>query len=857
MDIEAKLSQARSWLDELGNAISDLVGVAPEVFEDEKLKQDLADFRRAYDQAVQDLANPSLRIAMIGTTSSGKSTIVNALIGRRIAPIEAGEMSGGVLRIKHGEGSYLKVEETEGAAWETGEWSGLSDEEIYNRIQRTMHTYHEVRRKADYIAPQIEVKLPILPACNRELSGLPEGLAIEFVDLPGLKSIQDRGNLQVIQSLVGKAFCLVALDYGQVDEVHRQKLLGELKQIIDYFDGKTDSMIFILNRVDNRKSDDIPLESRIAKLSQEIKENLKLSEYPDIIPFSANILYQAQCAWGINNLKRSSLVAQTERLQRLRAMFSDCSSLITKEIEKSKKPSTPLPVKGTFKKFFLQNQDLKSWFRYIEDRVREEEEITDEMMQTLVKYALLWSGGNDLWSCIRSRINNSFEELVVNPILMDIYVSSDVVIERLNLKLEATKGSNEEIELKIQQIKEKRPTLREQLREKKIFFISEINNFIEDLIKIGLSSNDDNDYDFNVFTAVKNESSNGKILMEMNTAIKYIQSELNTELITKLLDAFEANQPSYDLEDELGKFLSPPLAKSLARSYDTVSRLTRNYQLEDDLMVKSVSITDQQAMEKLREDEHTILMLYENMYQAIKEKTKFLIQAQEPKLLGFIEKLFHNYIEELCTIFDEIELPIKQNILADWKNKTKDSSQFSVLPEDIFNISGPIFVESKDRKKEFAGTESYYVDVQKTRYEQYTETYKKKFLFFFKKDATRTSARPVKYIEKEERERKIFKDIEYRKFAFPKPIVMARQWSDAVESDKMALLNILKSWLSQYANQSIEQFEIISNEALNFAEISLNERLNSFSSNLEQQQKFLESIQLIFYQLLELKKEIL
>ena len=39
------------------------------------------------------------RIATIGTTSSGKSTIVNALIGRRIAPIEAGEMSGGVLTL--------------------------------------------------------------------------------------------------------------------------------------------------------------------------------------------------------------------------------------------------------------------------------------------------------------------------------------------------------------------------------------------------------------------------------------------------------------------------------------------------------------------------------------------------------------------------------------------------------------------------------------------------------------------------------------------------------------------------------------------------------------------------------------
>ncbi|MBE9203179.1 dynamin-like GTPase family protein [Synechocystis salina LEGE 06099] len=472
MDIEAKLNQARSWLDELGNAISDLVGVAPEVFEDEKLKQDLADFRRAYDQAVLDLANPSLRIAMIGTTSSGKSTIVNALIGRRIAPIEAGEMSGGVLRIKHGEGSNLRIEETEGAAWETGEWSNLSDEEIYNRIQHTMHTYHEVRRKAEYIAPQIEVRLPILPACDRELSGLPEGLAIEFVDLPGLKSVQDRDNLKIIQSLMGKAFCLVALDYGQVDEEHRQKLLNELKDVVDRFGGKgkTDSMLFILNRVDNRKCDDIPLENRIAKLSNEIEEVLSLSQSPDIIPFSASILYQAQCAWGINNLSQLSLVSQSERLERLQAMFADCSSLITNKIKASKETLTPLPVKGIFKKLLSQNQDLKSWFRYIEDLVEQDKEVNDEMMRTLVKYVLLWSGGNILWSCIRSRLNDSFQELVINPIFMDVYTSGDALIEKVNLKIEITEKSNEEIELNIKKIKEIRPILEAKLQEKKIFY---------------------------------------------------------------------------------------------------------------------------------------------------------------------------------------------------------------------------------------------------------------------------------------------------------------------------------------------------------------------------------------------------
>ena len=187
----------------------------------------------------------------------------------------------------------------------------------------------------------------------------------------------------------------------------------------------------------------------------------------------------------------------------------------------------------------------------------------------------------------------------------------------------------------------------------------------------------------------------------MSQLIKHIQSELNKELITKILDAFESNRPVYNLEDELGNFLTPPLAKNLSRSYDEVSRIISDYKDEGDLMVKSALVQDTQATEKLREHEHKILMLYENMDQAIKEKTKFLIQAKEPKLLSFPEKLFNDYIQELCTIFDQFELPIKETVLADWKNKSKISHQFSSLPEEIFNISEPIFVESEDKKTEF------------------------------------------------------------------------------------------------------------------------------------------------------------
>ena len=231
MDINEKLQQTLNLLKELGNHLSDLVNASPDVFKDELLDRQLQDFRKEYQESIKRLTNPSLVIATLGTTSSGKSTIVNALMGRRLAPIEAGEMSGGVLRIIHSDQRKLVIEKTPDAAWETGTWENLGDGELYERVQSTMHRYHDARKEKDrkekgLIAPQIQVQAPLLPACDLSLSGLPQGISVEFLDLPGLKSVQDRANLAVIQPQVGKAFSLVALDYMQVDEQHRQKTFG-------------------------------------------------------------------------------------------------------------------------------------------------------------------------------------------------------------------------------------------------------------------------------------------------------------------------------------------------------------------------------------------------------------------------------------------------------------------------------------------------------------------------------------------------------------------------------------------------------------------------------------------------------
>ncbi len=281
LNIESKLNNTRNLLQELGNSVSSLVNSSPDVFDDSGIQSCLQEFLTVYEEAVQRLENPSFRIATLGTTSSGKSTIVNALIGRKIAPIEAGEMSGGVLTLKHSQEQRLMIAETENAVWDTGAWTGLSDEDVYQRIRSVMHSYHAARKKREYVAPQITAYVPLLPACDASLLGLPNGIGVELIDLPGLKSVQDRINLATIQKQVNKAFSLVALDYMQIDDDHRKRLLEELKKVVEYLQGRTDSMIFILNRVDQRGADDLPLSVRIDKLREEIKEVLSLPELPD------------------------------------------------------------------------------------------------------------------------------------------------------------------------------------------------------------------------------------------------------------------------------------------------------------------------------------------------------------------------------------------------------------------------------------------------------------------------------------------------------------------------------------------------------------------------------------------------
>jgi len=808
--IESKLNNTRNLLQELGNSVSSLVNSSPDVFADSGIQSCLQDFLTVYQEAVQRLENPSFRIATLGTTSSGKSTIVNALIGRKIAPIEAGEMSGGVLTIKHSQEQRLMIAETEDAAWDTGEWTGLSDEDLYQRISTVMHSYHAARKKREYVAPQITAHVPLLPACDASLLGLPNGIGVELIDLPGLKSVQDRVNLATIQKQVNKAFSLVALDYMQVDDDHRKRLLEELKTVVEYLQGRTDSMIFILNRVDNRGADDLPLSVRIDKLREEIKEVLSLPELPDVLPFNARLLYYAQCAWGSGAGNEPSVISQEIRLKLIKAMFQDCA--------------------GVIKLNTKENRNLKNWFRDLEDRVEDNEAIDDETMRQILHYSLEWSGGRELWDRFRVRVQESFAQLVILPALLEVFANYNALAHSLEILIQTRKIYNQE---QVEQERDNLAKIRQILHRNIKTIGKEFNEEIKELIE-KLKKNNPTTNDQLVQDAVKKGRKGFEPIYD---AVREVEGDLIKVLIVPVLDAFKNNQGAFELRDKLGKVTSPPLAEHISKAYDNVSRRLTKFSSDSEYLVKRIRADDDKGKKELEHDERYVRLLYHTMREALSARAEFVLQSKAKQFEQALESLVDEQVKKLKVFLTEGNFSAINLEKAAISNLRKKLAQnLPTLPEKFFDWPDNNIKQNRSKKTEVVGQKTENETRTKTEQENYEESYQEGSCL--KTTKTRTKTRPVTRTYQEAVTRDITQDVEYIELFLPSPGLMAKQWSSGIEKGKGSLWDILREWILQRLDYVSDIFKESVDEITNLAERALQQQSSIIEGNFEQEKQF-------------------
>lgn len=807
LNIESKLNNTRKLLQELGNSVSSLVNSSPDVFTDAGIQSCLQDFSTVYEEAVKRLENPSFRIATLGTTSSGKSTIVNALIGRKIAPIEAGEMSGGVLTIKHSQEQKLIIAKTKDAVWDTGESTG-SDEDFYERISGVMRSYHDERKNREYVAPQITAYVPLLPACDASLLGLPNGIAVELIDLPGLKSVQDRTNLATIQKQVNKAFILVALDYMQVDDEHRKRLLEELNKVVEYLQGRTDSMIFILNRVDNRGADDLPLPERIDKLREEIKEVLRLPELPDVLPFNARLLYYAQCAWGSGSFNEPSTVDQATRSQFLKALFEDCLNPIFQCIG--------------------NNGELAQWFFNLKMQIISGNNIDDETMRKILNYSLEWSRGRELWDRFRVRVQESFAELVILPALLEVFDNYDALAKLLDVLIQTRKIDNQ---AQVQKERDNIAKIRQDLQKnsKKICkeFQGEIKELIENLKKNDPTTND---------KLIKEAEKKGrKGFQRIFDAVNEVEKDLTTSLIVPVRDAFKNNQGAFELRDKLGEVTSPALADDISKAYDNVSRRLSKFSSESEYLVKRVRADDDKVKKELEHDERYVRLLYHTMRKGISARAEFVLQSQAKQFEQALESLVDEQVKKLKVFLTEgnfSSINLEQAAISDLRKKL--AQNLPTLPEKFFDLQDN-FKQNRSKKTEVVGQKTENETRTKTEQEEYEESYKEGSCL--KTTKTRTKTRPVTRTYQEAVTRDITQDVEYIELFLPPPDSMAKQWSSGIKNGKKSLWDILLDWILKRLDDVSSIFEESVDEITNLAERALQQQSSIIEGNFEQEKQ--------------------
>lgn len=235
---------ARYW-DKFHIEISRLL---PETYQPEM--DDLSEkLENSLDNLVEELRNPTLTLATTGTTSSGKSTLVNLLCGAEIVPVAVAEMSAGSVTIEFSQEKSLTIHETPGAAWETGEWHGIDEDEIYNRLYETMISYLENRQQQpDLACPQSTISYPFRLVKESNLE-LPQGTRVRILDLPGLAYVGDEGNASIIRQC-REALCIVTYNSEEVDPQKVRSLLQEVIDQVKGLGGSPARMLFVLNRID-------------------------------------------------------------------------------------------------------------------------------------------------------------------------------------------------------------------------------------------------------------------------------------------------------------------------------------------------------------------------------------------------------------------------------------------------------------------------------------------------------------------------------------------------------------------------------------------------------------------------------
>lgn len=827
-----KLCNAIGFVLQIKELVEELYALNKIPFEGNKdLNNEFKQFFSTIERTLYKLNHPVLSIAMVGTTSAGKSTLVNGFTGRMIAPMEKKETSAGMLKLVHSDSIKLEIAQTPKAKWSTGVYHNMSDAEIYECIKSIYTKYKEFETKVQ--APEITVSVPLEWELNRSILDLPDDLSVEFIDLPGLKTLTDPKNLEVIQKALSKALCIIAMDFNDVDKTRIERLLEEVKDIVKTMHGNTDVLLFLLNKIDDIKSVDDSVENNIEQLKETIITRLDLPEDKriDIIPFVGHLLFSIQMA--IKKEPSTGKVIEFNR-KKLEVLFEDCSNLFWKS-----------------KNILSENEwkiigKLEMGLKYGGDIVLED---VSEFYNICIKL----SHADELHEELKKRVSESFSEIIIRPSMDDftkelnkligdisVYINinkTNSVIDLISEKIGVLKtklfllGANSDTNYKVlnselksiskiisslnfssedkesvvvvSRIKKDIANIQETVNKRTNGFIdAQIDDIKESIDEISenLQTLTDEKEIVSYFNKIKKGNRAFSAFNGISDVPKHIRSTLDVKVLLPFRDCISKKETKGQFIEIMSKNIPTSLAEELSGKYEDLRKLfdTTFYSFS-----KGSYTYEKETFDRYSDVwKQNVLNIYRAMDLRIRDVLSRLTNVEFQKETNTLTGTLNSYLQnELSEILKQLRMSANVNntdLSKLLKSALDVEKKEILLPGNLFQFSSPY---------EYQGSKNTYVGQKIVGYK------------------THSCSSDETIYESEYKDKYTYK--------YDNEVALYQKWEKGITGSLNVFWGIITDWIKESVEEYMRQIKDISLKVTNMVELFLEERMRQIKENKE------------------------
>jgi predicted GTPase len=246
-----------------------------------KLEMINRNFEEAVRQLHHALSNPTLVLAVAGSTSSGKSSFLNFLLREELLPTDPHRITAGYTHICRANHFACSIRQGENYQQKL---ENPTVPLIYRTLEALFLRYHEEAENLQAsdagklpAPPEVTIEMPFLDFHTKDWLDLPDFLNVKLLDLPGREAIEDLKNQNVIDGGLRNALGIITYHASQAVKGADEELLKEVADQVHAMGSSPARLLFVLNRVDElRKSwDKNRLEDYVAEKTAKIKQVLK------------------------------------------------------------------------------------------------------------------------------------------------------------------------------------------------------------------------------------------------------------------------------------------------------------------------------------------------------------------------------------------------------------------------------------------------------------------------------------------------------------------------------------------------------------------------------------------------------